>query len=153
MTTDPVPSGSTVIRSIDVNVRLRATTRRLRGASYSRCTAATGTSPLIVSAQGRIVWVSSGGMYTEPLAVDRLIIGYDSYRGSVACAHAKRAQVTLTEMMAERVDRSALVVHAMHPGWAPTPGVESSLPTFRRLMGPLLRTAEQGADARGEPSA
>jgi NAD(P)-dependent dehydrogenase (short-subunit alcohol dehydrogenase family) len=102
--------------------------------------------PLIAAAPGRIVWVSSGGMYTEPLSVDRLTIGSDGYRGSVAYARAKRAQVTLTEMMAERVNRSALVVHGMHPGWALTPGVERSLPAFRRLMGPLLRTAEQGAD-------
>jgi hypothetical protein len=34
----------------------------------------------------------------------------------------------------------------MHPGWADTPGVERSLPTFRRLTGPLLRTPEEGAD-------
>jgi dehydrogenase/reductase SDR family protein 12 len=34
----------------------------------------------------------------------------------------------------------------MHPGWADTPGVEESLPVFRKVMGPLLRTAEQGAD-------
>lgn len=95
---------------------------------------------------GRILWVSSGGMYTEPLSVDRLTIGPTGYRGSVAYARAKRAQVTLTELMAQRVDRSALVVHSMHPGWAMTPGVERSLPTFRRVMGPLLRTAEQGAD-------
>jgi len=102
--------------------------------------------PLIAAAPGRIVWVSSGGMYTEPLSVDGLTIGPAGYRGSVAYARAKRAQVTLTEMMAERVDSSELVVQAMHPGWALTPGVERSLPTFRRLMGPLLRTAEQGAD-------
>jgi hypothetical protein len=34
----------------------------------------------------------------------------------------------------------------MHPGWAATPGVETSLPRFNRVMGPLLRTAEEGAD-------
>ena len=34
----------------------------------------------------------------------------------------------------------------MHPGWADTPGVASSLPGFRRLTGPILRTNEQGAD-------
>ena len=39
-----------------------------------------------------------------------------------------------------------VVVHAMHPGWADTPGVRSSLPTFYRLTRPLLRTPEQGAD-------
>ena len=102
--------------------------------------------PLVAAAPGRIVWVSSGGMYTEPLAVDRLAIGPDGYRGTVAYARAKRAQVTLAEMMARRVDPSVLVVHAMHPGWVLTPGVERSLPTFRRVMGPLLRSGEQGAD-------
>ena len=34
----------------------------------------------------------------------------------------------------------------MHPGWADTPGVQESLPGFRRVMHPLLRSAEQGAD-------
>jgi hypothetical protein len=34
----------------------------------------------------------------------------------------------------------------MHPGWARTPGVAGSLPTFNRIVGPLLRTPEQGAD-------
>jgi len=34
----------------------------------------------------------------------------------------------------------------MHPGWADTPGVQASLPRFRRVMRPLLRSPEQGAD-------
>jgi len=34
----------------------------------------------------------------------------------------------------------------MHPGWADTPGVRRSLPTFRRVTGPLLRSPAQGAD-------
>ena len=34
----------------------------------------------------------------------------------------------------------------MHPGWVDTPGIHESLPDFARLMGPLLRTPEQGAD-------
>jgi NAD(P)-dependent dehydrogenase (short-subunit alcohol dehydrogenase family) len=97
-------------------------------------------------APGRIIWVSSGGMYTEPLDVARLSAGPDGYRGSAAYARAKRAQVTLCEMMAARVDPTELVVHAMHPGWALTPGVERSLPTFRRVTGPLLRTPDEGAD-------
>lgn len=103
-------------------------------------------APLVAAGPGRIVWVSSGGMYAEPLSVAALDIRPDGYRGTVAYARAKRAQVTLTEMMAARVDPQRLVVHAMHPGWALTPGVERSLPTFRRVMGPLLRTPEQGAD-------
>ena len=34
----------------------------------------------------------------------------------------------------------------MHPGWADTLGVEASLPTFRRVLGPALRRPAQGAD-------
>jgi hypothetical protein len=34
----------------------------------------------------------------------------------------------------------------MHPGWVDTPGVDSGIPLFGKLMGPLLRTPEQGAD-------
>jgi hypothetical protein len=34
----------------------------------------------------------------------------------------------------------------MHPGWADTAGVREALPRFYALMGPLLRTPEQGAD-------
>ena len=86
---------------------------------------------LAAAAPGRIIWVSSGGMYTEPLSVAALDISPADYRGTVAYARAKRAQVTLTEMMAARVDPGAVVVHAMHPGWALTPGVERSLPTRR----------------------
>jgi NAD(P)-dependent dehydrogenase (short-subunit alcohol dehydrogenase family) len=37
-------------------------------------------------------------------------------------------------------------VHSMHPGWAATPGVTDSLPAFDKVMGPFLRTPEQGAD-------
>lgn len=101
---------------------------------------------LAAARPGRIVWVSSGGMYSETLSVAALDIRPAGYRGTVAYARAKRAQVTLTEMMAARIDPGEIVVHAMHPGWALTPGVERSLPTFRRIMGPFLRTPEQGAD-------
>jgi NAD(P)-dependent dehydrogenase (short-subunit alcohol dehydrogenase family) len=70
----------------------------------------------------------------------------DGYNGTKAYARAKRAQVTLAEMWAETLRSDRIAVHAMHPGWADTPGVRRSLPTFRRITGPLLRDAEQGAD-------
>jgi hypothetical protein len=38
------------------------------------------------------------------------------------------------------------VVHSMHPGWASTPGITESLPGFNKVVKPILRTAEQGAD-------
>ena len=68
------------------------------------------------------------------------------YNGTTAYARAKRAQVTLVELWARRLAADRITVHAMHPGWADTPGVARSLPTFRRVVGPLLRTPEEGAD-------
>ncbi len=84
-------------------------------------------------------------MYTQRIDVDDLQ-SENGYRGSVAYARTKRGQVILTEMWAEAEAESGVVVHAMHPGWADTPGVATSLPRFRKLTGPLLRTPEEGAD-------
>lgn len=97
------------------------------------------------SGRGRIVTVSSGGMYTTPLEVDDLQ-NERSYRGSVAYARTKRAQVVLAEIWAERLAERGIVSHSMHPGWADTPGVRASLPAFRRLTAPILRTPAEGAD-------
>jgi dehydrogenase/reductase SDR family member 12 len=94
----------------------------------------------------RVLWVSSGGMYSEPLDVDNLCMRPTDYNGVTAYARAKRAQVTLTELQAERYLSDNIRVHGMHPGWADTPGVARSLPKFRALLGPLLRTPEEGAD-------
>jgi NAD(P)-dependent dehydrogenase (short-subunit alcohol dehydrogenase family) len=97
-------------------------------------------------APSRIVNVSSGGMYTQRLdAADLQLDGRD-YEPAAAYAHTKRCEVILTELWAERLRGSGITVHSMHPGWADTPGVRSSLPRFRKVMRPLLRDAEQGAD-------
>jgi NAD(P)-dependent dehydrogenase (short-subunit alcohol dehydrogenase family) len=98
------------------------------------------------SAPSRIINVSSGGMYATGLALDDLQYEKSAYDGSRAYARTKRALVTLTEVWAERLKDSGVVVHAMHPGWADTPGVAGSLPGFHRITRHLLRTAEQGAD-------
>ncbi|MEI8239511.1 MAG: SDR family NAD(P)-dependent oxidoreductase [Actinomycetota bacterium] len=94
---------------------------------------------------GRVLTVSSGGMYASPLRVTDLQMG-DDYKGSEQYARAKRAQVTLNEMWALHLPRDEVVFHAMHPGWADTPGVRESLPTFRKVVGPLLRSPLQGVD-------
>ncbi len=91
----------------------------------------------------RIITVSSGGMYTTPVSLSDLQNERD-YRGAVAYARTKRAQVVLSAEWARR--RPDIVSHAMHPGWADTGGVKASLPSFYRAMGPILRSAEQGAD-------
>lgn len=101
---------------------------------------------LRAGAPSRVLWVSSGGMYSEPLSVDRLELSAADYDGTTAYARAKRAQVTLAELWAQRLAAERISVHSMHPGWADTPGVARSLPTFRRVVGPLLRTPAEGAD-------
>jgi dehydrogenase/reductase SDR family member 12 len=101
---------------------------------------------LRAGAPARVLWVSSGGMYSEPLSVDRLEMSAGDYNGTTAYARAKRAQVTLAELWAKRLAADRISVHSLHPGWADTPGVARSLPTFRRVVGPLLRTPAEGAD-------
>jgi len=98
------------------------------------------------SAPARVINVSSGGMYSQKLRPGDLQMEHDDFDGTTAYARTKRAEVVLTEELGKRLDGSGVVVHSMHPGWADTPGVRSSLPRFYGLMKPLLRTAEQGAD-------
>ena len=98
------------------------------------------------SAPSRVITMSSGGMYAAGLTVSQLEMSPEQYNGTEQYARAKRAQVTLNEMWADRFGDLGIRFHSMHPGWADTPGVDASLPTFSKLMGPLLRTPEQGAD-------
>jgi len=95
---------------------------------------------------GRVITVSSGGMYTQRFDLAEIEMNRQNYDGTVAYARAKRAQVVLNREWARRVAADEVVFQAMHPGWVDTPGVASSLPTFYRLMRPLLRTPAQGAD-------
>lgn len=98
------------------------------------------------SASPRVVNVSSGGMYTQRLRADDLQSERGQFDGSTAYARTKRAEVILTEMWAQRLAGTGITVHAMHPGWADTPGVQSSLPRFYRVTQPLLRSPREGAD-------
>lgn len=101
---------------------------------------------LAESAPSRVITMSSGGMYSAKVTVDSLEMPADSFNGTKQYALAKRAQVTLNEMWAQQFGSLGITFHSMHPGWADTPGVDTALPTFSKVMGPLLRTAEQGAD-------
>ncbi|MBS1870247.1 MAG: SDR family NAD(P)-dependent oxidoreductase [Actinobacteria bacterium] len=101
---------------------------------------------LTASAPARIVNVSSGGMYTQRLHVEDLQSAREAFHGPTAYARTKRALVILTELWAQRLAGTGVVVHAMHPGWADTPGVASSLPRFHRIVGPYLRSPKEGAD-------
>ncbi|CAN5401464.1 SDR family oxidoreductase [soil metagenome] len=97
----------------------------------------------------RVVWVSSGGMYGQPFTTEIAVdLEYEKgdYNGVTAYARTKRMQVILSKMLAPKLAADGVAVNAMHPGWAATPGVTESLPRFAKLMGPLLRSGEQGAD-------
>ena len=106
-----------------------------------------GLRPLLAKAgHARVVNVVSGGMYTQALNVTKLEAGPEGYSGSAAYAHAKRGLMVVTEEWARQWQDDNIIVNAMHPGWASTPGIEAALPGFNRLTGPLLRSPEQGAD-------
>jgi NAD(P)-dependent dehydrogenase (short-subunit alcohol dehydrogenase family) len=85
-------------------------------------------------------------MYLQRLSLDDLAWERRRYDGVVAYAQTKRMQVVLARQWAMRLAGSGVEVHAMHPGWADTGSVRTSLPRFHRLMEPLLRDAEAGAD-------
>lgn len=99
-----------------------------------------------------------------------------AFDGRQQYAHTKRAQIMLTELWAEKVKAELeleLKKHAapaagtasasgtgsgssgsgrgvwfasMHPGWAETPGVVTSIPDFAESKRGQLRTPEEGAD-------
>ena len=103
--------------------------------------------PLLAAASdARVVFVSSGGMYTQPLRIDDPEFQLGNYNGTAAYARTKRMQVVLAQLWAQRFDGQGVAVHAMHPGWASTPGISDSLPVFSRVVGPILRNADEGAD-------
>ncbi|MFN8051841.1 MAG: SDR family NAD(P)-dependent oxidoreductase [Acidimicrobiales bacterium] len=98
-------------------------------------------------ATGRVVFVTSGGMYTQRLHLDDPNFAVGEFNGTVAYARAKRAQVDLVAEYARRdLPGPSSIVVAVHPGWADTPGVSGSLPLFHRVMGPVLRSPADGVD-------
>ena len=98
------------------------------------------------SDKARVITMSSGGMYGAELEVESLPMTPANYNGTRQYALAKRAQVTLNEIWAEKIADRKVVFQALHPGWSDTPGVAEALPTFKKIVGPLLRSPEAGAD-------
>jgi NAD(P)-dependent dehydrogenase (short-subunit alcohol dehydrogenase family) len=103
------------------------------------------------SDDARVVWVSSGGMYTRKLDLRDPQWQRRRYDGVLAYAETKRMQVALSQRWAERIAASHAggsgpCIVSMHPGWADTPAVASSLPRFRRVTEAILRTPAEGAD-------
>lgn len=104
--------------------------------------------PVLVSAApSRVVMVSSGGMYSQPLTVANMQSAEGTYEGTAAYARTKRGQVELALHWSRSLVDHDIRVNSMHPGWVDTEGVRSALPTFRKVTRPLLRDADQGADS------
>jgi NAD(P)-dependent dehydrogenase (short-subunit alcohol dehydrogenase family) len=103
-------------------------------------------APRLRASGARIVFVVSGGMYAAKLKLEDPDWQERDYDGVAAYAQTKRMQVVLTELLARRFRGTGVTVNAMHPGWAETPAVRSSLPSFFKLMKNRLRTPAEGAD-------
>jgi len=101
---------------------------------------------LEASDEARVIWVSSGGMLTRRLNVEDPNWRERDYDGVLAYAETKRAQVVLAELWAEEFAGTSVAVNSMHPGWADTPAVQSSLPRFHQVTEAILRSPEEGAD-------
>ena len=99
------------------------------------------------SSDARVIFVASGGLYAQRLDLALLDVEAASFDGVRAYANAKRAQAILAHVLADRYRGAAPITFAsMHPGWADTTAVRTSLPKFHKTMEKVLRTAEQGAD-------
>ncbi|KAL7116535.1 hypothetical protein ACP275_03G010700 [Erythranthe tilingii] len=93
----------------------------------------------------RVITVSSGGMYTSPLTEDLQFSG-NKFDGVAQYARNKRVQVALTEKWADKYKDKGIGFYSMHPGWAATPGVATSLPDFSKSFSEKFRTSAEGAD-------
>jgi NAD(P)-dependent dehydrogenase (short-subunit alcohol dehydrogenase family) len=96
--------------------------------------------------QARVIMVTSGGMYAQKLRADDPEFLSGDYSPTTAYARSKRAQIELLPVLDRRWAASGAGVWATHPGWADTPGITESLPTFGKVARPILRDAEGGID-------
>lgn len=90
-----------------------------------------------------VITMSSGGLYNVRLSI-RALERQANYDGVLAYAYHKRAQLAVNHHW--RRSEDGVAYYVMHPGWAKTPGVESSLPALDRSLGAILRTPEEGID-------
>ncbi|NWI88218.1 DHR12 reductase, partial [Pitta sordida] len=95
-------------------------------------------------ADSRVITVSSGGMLVQKLDISNSQSENGTFDGTLVYAQNKRQQVVMTEQWAKA--HRNIHFSVMHPGWADTPAVRSSMPDFYERMKNSLRTEAQGAD-------
>lgn len=109
---------------------------------------------------GHVINVSSGGQYAtcaRPDDLDFNTVSESSYDGTLWYAVAKRHQVMITRMMAEKItpklfagsssSPSRIVkFSSMHPGWTATSAVQEAMPDFYNKHKDTLRDLKQGSD-------
>ncbi|RJS94460.1 SDR family NAD(P)-dependent oxidoreductase [Salinisphaera sp. Q1T1-3] len=105
-----------------------------------------GLMPSLLAAGGRVVNMSSGGMYAKGLDIAALDVAPANYDALGVYARTKRALVALSAHWARRYGDAGVRFNAMHPGWVDTPGVADALPRFHWLLRPVLRDTRMGAD-------
>ena len=94
----------------------------------------------------RVIAVSSGGMYTQKATLDDINWKDRPFDGVVAYAMTKRFQVIMTELLAQSSLGRHIRFESMHPGWADTPAVQTSIPSFHKATQRILRSPREGAD-------
>ncbi|CAF1944991.1 unnamed protein product [Rotaria magnacalcarata] len=100
---------------------------------------------LLENQPARVFTTSSGGMYNVKLDPDDFnSTQMRTFSGDLVYAQNKRQQVVMTERLAVR--HPSIFFASWHPGWADTPAVRSSMPSFHSKVQNRLRTPEQGAD-------
>ncbi|XP_072116853.1 dehydrogenase/reductase SDR family member 12 isoform X1 [Mobula birostris] len=105
----------------------------------------TALIPLLQKSEdARVITVSSGGMLVQKLNVEDLQFEEGQFDGTMSYAQNKRQQVIMIEQWAKMYKN--IHFSSMHPGWADTPAVRTSMPSFHARMKDRLRTATQGAD-------
>lgn len=95
----------------------------------------------------RIIFVSSGGMYTVPFpdwpTATSSKDATHEYDGNLAYAYAKRGQVLLAEEYAKLYPKIKTV--SCHPGWSLTPAVDLAYGENKKYLEPM-RTTWEGAE-------
>ncbi|CAK9199200.1 unnamed protein product [Sphagnum troendelagicum] len=98
------------------------------------------------SPDGRVITVSSGGMYAAPLTEDLQYEHEKKFDGMLAYAKNKRVQVALAEHWTEVYGPKGVGFYTMHPGWVDTEIIKRNMPSFYSTVQTSLRSSDQGAD-------